>query len=352
MDLSMEPGVDFVDHIHQAVGSCRVLIAVIGPRWATVENAHGQRRLDDPTDFIRIEVEAGLEQPDVRVVPVLVQGATMPGVDELPQALANLARRNALELSDARWGYDVERLASTAARVLDSDVRRSPAPQRLDQADSEGGRGGVRLRSEQPRTDLPVDGGSRARQAVPSRLRRHWRLALAVPVVAALVGVLAVIEASGGDDDGSPESRLLKVIPVSVQAAGCDRAHGKAFWMKTSEAVAQYNCPQLPSSVTSEAVPEGSLVYGLFPSASQAQGFVESDFRDALNQKSKSPRLCRAEATAELETDYPDGDAACYENEDGIVINWSYPESAVAVQLYFAPGTSLEAAVKARAKLL
>jgi hypothetical protein len=108
MDLDMEPGVDFVEQINEAVASCRLLIAVIGPRWATAEDAQGRRRLDDPADFIRVEVEAGLRQPDVRVVPVLVHGAQMPSAEELAPALADLARRNALELSDARWNYDVD----------------------------------------------------------------------------------------------------------------------------------------------------------------------------------------------------------------------------------------------------
>ena len=54
----------------------------------------------------------------MRVVPVLVHGAQMPSAEELPPALADLARRNALELSEARWNYDVDRLASTAERVL------------------------------------------------------------------------------------------------------------------------------------------------------------------------------------------------------------------------------------------
>jgi hypothetical protein len=118
MDLSMEPGVDFVEQINEAVGSCRLFVAVIGPRWGSLQDADGRRRLDDPADFIRIEIEAGLRQADVRVVPVLVQGARMPTAEELPPSLANLARRNALELSDARWRYDADRLMSTAERVL------------------------------------------------------------------------------------------------------------------------------------------------------------------------------------------------------------------------------------------
>ena len=99
MDLSMELGIDFVEHINKAVGSCRLLVAVIGPHWTSTQDAHGRRRLDDPADFIRVEVETGLRRPEVRVVPVLVQGARMPDADELPASLAELTRRNALEVS-------------------------------------------------------------------------------------------------------------------------------------------------------------------------------------------------------------------------------------------------------------
>jgi TIR domain len=59
IDLDMEPGVDFVEQINEAVASCRLLIAVIGPRWATAEDAHGRRRLDDPADFIRSRSRRG-----------------------------------------------------------------------------------------------------------------------------------------------------------------------------------------------------------------------------------------------------------------------------------------------------
>jgi hypothetical protein len=334
MDLDMEPGVDFVEQINEAVASCRLLIAVLGPRWATVQDADGRRRLDDPADFIRVEIEAGLRREDVRVVPVLVHGARMPRAEELPPELADLARRNALELSDARWSYDVDRLASTADRLL---VR---APGTHQPADMPVG---------EP-TDVPVKDNSRTGPARPGWLRRYRRPAIAALMLAALVGVVAVIVAGGGDDGGSSESRLSEVIPASVQKS-CRRVHGDAFWMKNAGAVEQQVC-ELPSRVLSEAIQGGNLAYGLFPSASKARDFVENDFRDALSQKSKMPNVCDGEATAQLEADYPGGNAECYENEDGVVINWSYPESGVAVQLYFDLGTEVQAAVEARAKLL
>ncbi|HEY2296002.1 MAG TPA: TIR domain-containing protein [Thermoanaerobaculia bacterium] len=118
MDVdTLEPGVDFVEAIEQAVGSCEVLLVVIGREWLTIEDKTGRRRLDDPGDFVRLEVESALARR-IRVIPVLVQDAPMPGAEELPASLARLARRNAIELSDARWAYDVDRLAHTIQEIL------------------------------------------------------------------------------------------------------------------------------------------------------------------------------------------------------------------------------------------
>jgi len=128
MDVdTLEAGVDFVDAIEQAVGSCEALIVVIGREWLTVKDKAGRRRLDDPADFVRLEVEAALARR-IRVIPVLVQDAPMPGAEELPASLARLARRNAIELSDARWAYDADRLAHAIQEILEEN---EPPPRPL-----------------------------------------------------------------------------------------------------------------------------------------------------------------------------------------------------------------------------
>jgi hypothetical protein len=114
----IEPGTDFANRIGDAVGSCAVLLAVIGPQWTTVTDATGTRRLDDPDDFVGLEVGSALRRPDVIVIAVLVDSARMPPARELPAALAELARRQALELSDRNWRYDVDSLLATLERVL------------------------------------------------------------------------------------------------------------------------------------------------------------------------------------------------------------------------------------------
>ena len=80
---TMGPGVEFPTRIEQALNSCTALVALIGTKWLAVTDPSGRRRLDDPKDFVRIEIAAALKR-DVLVVPVLVQNAQMPSATELP----------------------------------------------------------------------------------------------------------------------------------------------------------------------------------------------------------------------------------------------------------------------------
>jgi len=113
MDVdAIAPGADFADAIRQAVSSCQVFIAVIGKTWIGSADAGGHRRLDDDRDFVRLEIQAALER-NLRVIPVLVQGASMPSADQLPDAIGRLAVRNAFELTYGRWHYDAARLIAT-----------------------------------------------------------------------------------------------------------------------------------------------------------------------------------------------------------------------------------------------
>jgi TIR domain len=122
MDLEMAPGVDFVERITAAVGSCRALLVVIGPQWMGA----GGSRIADPADFVRLEVETALRAADVTVIPVLVEGACMPAPEQLPAELRPLARRNAIELSDLRWRYDCQRLMTALDELLNEPPEPKP----------------------------------------------------------------------------------------------------------------------------------------------------------------------------------------------------------------------------------
>jgi uncharacterized membrane protein YhaH (DUF805 family) len=118
MDVDgIEPGVDFVKALDDQVAQCSAFIAVIGPGWTDLKNAQGERRLDQPNDHVRVEIESALKR-DVRVIPVLVDGASMPAAEELPDSLQPLSRRNAVTLSHHRFGSEVDELARALQRIL------------------------------------------------------------------------------------------------------------------------------------------------------------------------------------------------------------------------------------------
>jgi TIR domain len=118
MDLdSIEAGLDFAEVIGEALDSCAVFVALIGPQWATLTDDKGRPRLYNPDDWVRLEVQTALDR-GVRVIPVLVDGARPLREELLPAELHKLARLNALELSYGRYQYDADRLVELIQRVL------------------------------------------------------------------------------------------------------------------------------------------------------------------------------------------------------------------------------------------
>ncbi|HJR06700.1 MAG TPA: SUMF1/EgtB/PvdO family nonheme iron enzyme [Pyrinomonadaceae bacterium] len=133
MDIDqIEPGEDFVQVIESAVGSCEILVALIGRNWLTSRDESG-RRLDNPNDFVRLEITAALVR-GIPVIPVLVQGARMPRPQDLPEDLLALSRRHALELSDLRWKHDIDQLTGALEKIL---TRRREARRIAEQQEEE-----------------------------------------------------------------------------------------------------------------------------------------------------------------------------------------------------------------------
>lgn len=122
MDVAgaIEPGLDFVDVIEGAVGSCDALVVMIGPDWQRLLD--DRKSLEDSDDFVRIETATALRRK-IRVVPVLVRDASMPAAEQLPDDLKPLARRQAIELSDTRWDYDVSNLVRALSQALGTGER-------------------------------------------------------------------------------------------------------------------------------------------------------------------------------------------------------------------------------------
>ena len=109
MDIDqIKPGEDFHDVIHEKLKSVEVAVVLIGKHWLNIPGETG-RRLDNPDDWVRLEIATLLERK-IRVIPVLVGGATMPKSTELPECMQPLARRQTHEISDNRFRTDVDRL--------------------------------------------------------------------------------------------------------------------------------------------------------------------------------------------------------------------------------------------------
>ena len=122
---AIRPGYDWIDEIQHALDGDVVVLALLGPQWTDSRDAEGRRRLDDPEDSNRVELEAALTKR-VPVIPILVEGANMPGADDLPSSLRALTRRNAVRLRDDDWDADFARLAEALTSL---GLKASPSSQ-------------------------------------------------------------------------------------------------------------------------------------------------------------------------------------------------------------------------------
>jgi hypothetical protein len=216
MDIdTIEPGVDFRDAIREAVAVSDVFLSVIGTNWLAAVDSKGRRRLADPADFVRVEIHSALERAaehdDVRIVPTRVNGAEMPAVEDLPAELADFAHRNAVELTDTRWAYDVERLLVWLKKLEQQKRERVTVDQEAAEAaarEREAAQAAARQREADERADRERKATERAareqadRKAadrVAPRRRALTRAAAAAVVVAVAAGVAVKIISGGGE---------------------------------------------------------------------------------------------------------------------------------------------------------
>lgn len=119
MDVdSIEPGADFAKVLDEQVANCDVLLALIGQHWLEARDALGRRRIDDPGDFVRIEIESALARK-IRVIPVLLDGADLPALEALPESLRPLLRRQALRMTHERFAQEADALAASLKKGID-----------------------------------------------------------------------------------------------------------------------------------------------------------------------------------------------------------------------------------------
>ena len=218
MDIELEPGIDFVERITEVVGACHVLLVIVGPRWATLANGEEHARITNEEDFVRLELEAALRRPGLRVIPLLVGGARMPPSDVLPEAVRALTRRNALELSDLRWRYDVGRLMNTLEELV--TVTPVPGPRAGEPMEEPVGRAAqveptataVAEPTDAPATERfgPRKRFARREATAPRppaggepRPTRRWLFVAAGAAIAVVLATLVVAGVFGGGENGA-----------------------------------------------------------------------------------------------------------------------------------------------------
>jgi serine/threonine protein kinase len=219
MDIDTIPlGVDFREHLESGVRKCDVVVVILGRNWAA-RTPEGGRRLDDPKDFVRIEIEAALAR-GIPVIPVLVDQMRMPAESELPPGLAGLAYRNAIEVAHGRdFHVHVDRLIKGIELMME---KRQPPESESKTASAEPTAGGI---VKLPETaDLPrtapsrIDDGSASGAEAERAGPLHGRLR--GTSLAALAGVIAVFVALIVYPRLGPPRRTLGIRPEPSPPGG------------------------------------------------------------------------------------------------------------------------------------
>jgi len=123
MDVDDIPsGIDFAKYLRNKIQQSDAFLAVIGPNWLDARDEEGSRRLDDPNDFVRIEIGVALER-DIPVIPILLNGTRMPRADQLPPELQKLPPRNAVDVRHRSFHADVAPMIGDLKKLPNSTPR-------------------------------------------------------------------------------------------------------------------------------------------------------------------------------------------------------------------------------------
>jgi TIR domain len=255
---AIPPGRDFLDVLSERVGKCDALIAVIGRRWVSSVDDVNRRRLDDPNDFVRIEIEAALSG-DVPVIPVLVDGAALPHAADLPDSLKKLVRRKAIEISHNRFESDSERLTDALARIEEEARGRPRAPAE----DARAKREATAARTSGPAD--PVRGAARPRLALPV-------LAVAAVMVLLALGAGTIMHEWSPQSTSTSSDLVQRSAPVASSTSPSSAA-GPAASPADKELVDASTLLPRPSAKLLDSAPNGAV--GPAPSKEGLAGETE-----------------------------------------------------------------------------
>ena len=214
MDVDAVPlGMNFIKILDEAVAKCDALLAVIGPNWLDLRDKQGNRQLDDPHDYVRIEIAAALQR-DIPVIPVLLDGAEIPQVDQLPQDLKELALRNGLYVRHASFHNDMDRLIAGLKTPLGQlDAPSVPATRRLSTQERAG------LSTAERRIATKADEQEQGAPASAPWLRPAAIAFGTVIVLAGAIFGLVIVKGPPGSSSQPPISPMQSVPQSPKQTA-------------------------------------------------------------------------------------------------------------------------------------
>ena len=233
MDVAgINPGIDFRKAIDDNVATCGVLLAMIGPNWATITNSAGERRLDDANDFVRLEIASALAR-NIAVIPVLVHDAKMPRPDDLPDNLKDLAYRNSVEITHARWNSDVQLLTKALGQYVAASSATSTEPVHATVS--------VQLPPPNVAAEQPA-------------AAKGSKIPLMAGAAAAVIVVIAVIAFVAMHHTGTSTQAPIAPAPAGAQSSSTSPAAGGA----TGNATASPSVPDWASAMMGEWVGNGA----------------------------------------------------------------------------------------------
>ena len=197
-------GRDFREILQEHLASCDLLLVMVGRGWLDIKNAAGKIRLEEPSDFVRLEIESALKR-DIPVTPVLVQGAQMPTVNQLPGAIRDFAYRNGFELSHSRWESDVAEMCKRLGLVKGQALG---TMRKVDASSGENSADGRMTQVKAARTEAPV---------AQQRNRAPW--------LATVVAAVMAIAAAGA---GFLYYRTVVEEEAKIEQARLETAKAKA----------------------------------------------------------------------------------------------------------------------------
>jgi formylglycine-generating enzyme required for sulfatase activity len=252
MDVdSIALGRDFREALQRTLSSCDIVLVLIGRNWADAKDEEGRTRLEDPSDFVRLEIEAALKR-DIVVMPVLVQGAHMPAAAQLPPEIRDLVYRNGFELSHNRWESDIGEML----RRLNLDITAAGATQRQSARSTS-----APIAAVAPTTRPPEPYPIHSR---PVRLTRRRVLGIAAGAAVG-AGALAVAVPSVRRFLSKPVLRVIHFDVASVDEKGIRNPSERYTATVFSEAIG------LNAQLEMVSIPSGGFTMGSPPDEPERQ---------------------------------------------------------------------------------